>query len=58
MNKAINGWYGIFRQEMKEKDKEMQQKQLDMETAEISNKYQKEIQMLRERLAEATTKVD
>lgn len=49
--KGIKGWFGIFRQEMKQKDAEMQQKQLDMETAEISNKYQKEILMLKERLA-------
>lgn len=57
-NKALNAWLKVFREESAQKRRDQQEKQLERETTEIANRYQKEIEMLREKLAEATQQID
>ena len=54
--KSLNGWRNIFREAKREREDEANQNKVEIEVDEIVGRYQKEMEMLREKLAEATKK--
>ena len=53
-NKSVNGWRNLMREHKKEVEKDAMEKQVEMQVNDIVTKFQKEIEMLREKLSEAT----
>jgi centrosomal protein POC5 len=54
--KAVNGWRNILREGRREREEVASQNRVEMEVGDIVGRYQKEMEMVREKLAEATRK--
>jgi len=54
--KVVNGWRNIYRAAKNEKEEEINNNKVEMEVSSIVSRFQKEMEMLKEKLAEANRK--
>ena len=54
--KAVTGWRNTYREVQREHQAEVNSNRVEQEVSDIVNRYQKEMEMLKEKLAEATRK--